>query len=195
MIFLSAGIPSPKPKEGREFFGKGNVPAIRESVMAFTRVCMEYHIPFCFGGQPAISPLVYEIAKNFGAEFASNVKIYQSAFFKGKTPKEVSYFKNIEWTKIVDDKDWRPNVASMREIMLGQKLQCAVFIGGMDGIIDEAKMFHRLHPDAEMISVPNTGGATSVLKDRTKLDFITLPNNYAYVSSFKKYLLKYKNNG
>lgn len=195
MIFLSAGIPSPKPSAGREFFGKGNVPAIRESVMAFTRVCMEYHIPFCFGGQPAISPLVYEIAKNFGDDFAENVKIYQSKYFEGNTPKEVSYFKNIEWTPIVDTANWLPNVIKMREIMLCQKLSCAVFIGGMDGIIDEAKMFHQLHVDAEMISVPNTGGATSVLIDRTKFDIMPLPNNYAYISSFKKYLLKYKNNG
>ncbi len=32
MIFLSAGIPNPTPIPGREFFGKGNVPAIREAV-------------------------------------------------------------------------------------------------------------------------------------------------------------------
>ena len=77
MIFLSAGIPNPTPIQGREFFGKGNVPAIREAVMAFTKVCMEYHIPICFGGHPAISPLVYEIAKNYGDDFSNHVLIYQ----------------------------------------------------------------------------------------------------------------------
>ena len=45
MIFLSAGIPNPTPIQGREFFGKGNVPAIREAVMAFTKVCMELGCP------------------------------------------------------------------------------------------------------------------------------------------------------
>ena len=75
MIFLSAGIPNPTPIQGREFFGQGNVPAIREAVMAFTKVCMEYHIPICFGGHPAISPLVYEIAKNYGDDFSNHVLI------------------------------------------------------------------------------------------------------------------------
>lgn len=37
MIFLSAGIPSQTQIPDREFFGKGNIPAIREAVMAFTK--------------------------------------------------------------------------------------------------------------------------------------------------------------
>lgn len=67
--------------------------------MAFTKVCMDYKLPFYFGGHPAISPLVYQIAKEYGGDFATNVKIYQSLWFYGQTPSEVNYYKNIVWTE------------------------------------------------------------------------------------------------
>lgn len=79
MIFLSASIPI----KGREYYGTANIPAIREAVMAFTKVCMDFKLPFYFGGHPAISPLVYQIAKEYGGDFATNVKIYQSMWFHG----------------------------------------------------------------------------------------------------------------
>ena len=99
MIFLSASIPT----KGREYYGTANIPAIREAVMAFTKVCMDYKLPFYFGGHPAISPLVYQIAKEYGGDFATNVKIYQSLWFYGQTPSEVSYYKNIVWTEKKED--------------------------------------------------------------------------------------------
>ena len=99
MIFLSASIPI----KGREYYGTANIPAIREAVMAFTKVCMDFKLPFYFGGHPAISPLVYQIAKEYGGDFATNVKIYQSMWFHGLTPPEVEYYQNIVWT---DKKVW-----------------------------------------------------------------------------------------
>lgn len=191
MIFLSAGIPNPTPIEGREFFGKGNVPAIREAVMAFTKVCMEYHIPLCFGGHPAISPLVYEIAKDYDNDFSQNVLIYQSEKFRGKTPKEVSYYNRIAWTSEAADIPRSVNV--MRDEMFKNQFSCGVFIGGMDGIIDEAKRFHDANPKADMIVIPNTGGAARVLAERTGYNYIVLPDTYAYVSEFKKILKREHN--
>lgn len=190
MIFLSAGIPSQTPIPGREFFGKGNIPAIREAVMAFTKVCMDYKIPICFGGHPAISPLVYEIAKDYGDQFSKNVLIYQSEWFKGKTPQEVSYYERLIWTH--KEKDIPSSVDRMRHEMFSNKFVCGVFIGGMDGIISEAKEFHESNPYADMIVVPNTGGAAQVLEERTKLTFQRVPDTFAYVAEFKKILEKYK---
>lgn len=59
---------------------------------------MDFKLPFYFGGHPAISPLVYQIAKEYGGDFATNVKIYQSMWFHGLTPPEVEYYQNIVWT-------------------------------------------------------------------------------------------------
>lgn len=193
MIFLSAGIPSQTPIPGREFFGKGNIPAIREAVMAFTKVCMDYKIPICFGGHQAISPLVYEIAKDYGDQFSKNVLIYQSEWFKGKTPQEVSYYDRLIWTH--KEKDIPSSVDRMRHEMFSNKFVCGIFIGGMDGIISEAKEFHESNPYADMIVVPNTGGAAQVLEERTKLTFQRVPDTFAYVAEFKKILEKYKGYG
>lgn len=49
-LFLSASIPT----QGREYYGSTNDAAITGAVMAFTRVCAEYSIPFYFGGHPAV---------------------------------------------------------------------------------------------------------------------------------------------
>ena len=190
MIFLSAGVPDSQPQQGREYFGKGNIPAIREAVMALTRVCMEYHIPICFGGHPAISPLVYSIAKDYDEEFAENVLIYQSEWFKEKTPKVVSYYKQIVWTP--KGSDVKSSVSVMRDKIFENDFDCGVFIGGMDGIIDEATRFHTQNPKSTMIAIPNTGGATSVLQSITKFQFTEFPDSYAYVAEFKKALEKYK---
>ena len=58
MIFLSASVPTPE----REFFGTENIFAIREAIIAFTTVCVQYGIRFYFGGHPAITPLVWDVA-------------------------------------------------------------------------------------------------------------------------------------
>lgn len=52
--------------------------------MAFTKVCMDYKLPFYFGGHPAISPLVYQIAKEYGGDFATNVKYINHCGFMVK---------------------------------------------------------------------------------------------------------------
>ena len=157
MIFLSASVPDPRRKN--EFSGCINVNAIREAIVAFTTVCVECNIPFYFGGHPAISPLVYSIAKNSVQD--PNIKIYQSEYFKGQTPPEVKYFKNIIWTK-KNELGLQQSVEDMRTQMFSEnpKTQCIVFIGGMKGIIDEAKMLKNDFPNALFIPLASTGGAT-----------------------------------
>ena len=39
----------------------------------------------------------------------------------------------------------------------------AIFIGGMEGIFDEAQRFHEAYPDKPMIPLEETGGATRLL--------------------------------
>ena len=93
MIFLSASIPTP----GREFYGTEDIVAIREAVMAFTFVCVENKIPFYFGGHPAITPIIWDVAKEYSPSYRELIKIYQSKWFEAQTPAEVDYFPNIVW--------------------------------------------------------------------------------------------------
>lgn len=184
MIFLSASIPIP----GREFYGTEDVVAIREAVMAFTKVCMEKQLPFYFGGHPAITPLIWEIARDYSkGDFRKLIRIYQSSFFIGKTPKEVSFFDNIIWTdrreKISD------SISLMRTQMFKEnETSTAVFIGGMKGIIDEYNMIKSIYSDVKVLPIATTGAASAQLCKDLGIDNPDLLDNYSYVSLFRKYL-------
>jgi len=184
MIFLSASI----PVLGREFHGTEDVIAIREAIMAFTKVCMDDKIPFYFGGHPAITPLVWEVAKDYAPnDFKEFIRIYQSAYFIDKTPKEVSFFENIVWT---DKKDDIPSsVTFMRNQMFSEnKTTVAVFIGGMKGVLDECDMIKEYNPDVKILPIATTGAASRELYKRLNINNPDLEDNYSYVSVFRRYL-------
>lgn len=184
MIFLSASI----PVLDREFYGTEDVIAIREAIMAFTKVCMEDKIPFYFGGHPAITPLVWEVAKDYAPnDFKELIRIYQSAYFIDKTPKEVSFFENIVWT---DKKDDIPtSVAFMRNQMFSEnKTTVAVFIGGMNGVTEEHDMIKEYYPEIKILPMATTGAASRELYQRLNMNNPDLEDNYSYVSVFRRYL-------
>lgn len=184
MIFLSASIPTP----GREFYGTEDVVAIREAVMAFTKVCMEKHLPFYFGGHPAITPLVWEVAKGYlRDEFKSLIRIYQSSWFLGKTPKEVEFFNNVVWTDVKDN--ILLSVEYMRNQMFREnETEMAVFIGGMGGIKEEHKLIKEYYPDVKILPIATTGAASESLYKDLGMNNPDLSDNYSYVSIFRKYL-------
>lgn len=189
MIFLSASVPDPKRSD--EYSQSGNVNAIRDAVVAFTTVCAEWKIPFYFGGHPAISPLVYSIASKYVQR--PDIRIYQSEYFRGKTPEEVNYFSNICWTKAIEG-NIQKSVEYMREQMFNDNKDTpiAVFVGGMKGIIDEANMIRCIIPNVQLVPLASTGGASFDLYKEigcTDEDYL---NNYAYLSLFAKLLKAYK---
>lgn len=184
MIFLSASIPTP----GREFYGTEDIVAIREAVMAFTKVCMEKRLPFYFGGHPAITPLVWEVAKDYlQDECKTLIRIYQSSWFLGKTPKEVEFFNNVVWTDLKED--ITSSVIFMRNQMFQEnETEIAVFIGGMGGIKDEYKKIKDYYPKVKILPIATTGAASESLYRELGMNNPDLSDNYSYVSIFRKYL-------
>lgn len=188
-IFLSASIPT----KGREFFDSANPLVIRDAIVAFTRVCLEYNIRFFFGGHPAITPLVYQIASNFkGGNVEVPISVYQSEWFRELAPKEVDYFKNIVWTPKQDTLE--DSVALMRNSMFEDNKQfcCAVFIGGMKGILDEAERIQANYPKVRLLPIAGTGAASKVLYNKLHLDNEILKQDVDFISVFRKILLEYK---
>lgn len=187
-IFLSAGIPS----EGREGFDTINRSATAGAVMAFTRVCAEYNIPFYFGGQPAITPLVWSVAKDFSKEERPLITIYQSLFFEGKTPREVDYFKNIVWTKKIEG-DLPASIKAMRNQMFSEnETVAAIFLGGSNGIRDEYKLLKDISPQTRMLPFASTGGVSKKMYESEKIDEKELTESFAYYQIFKDLLKGYK---
>lgn len=187
-IFLSASIPS----IGREYFEESNPLLIREAVVAFTRVCMEYNIEFYFGGHPAISPLVYQIAKNYLGDREAPIRIYQSAWFKDMTPEEIKYYGNIAWTPKCESLG--ASVQLMRSQMFEENKDtcCAVFIGGMNGIIDEAEIVTTILPKVKLLPIASTGCASATVYKKLGIHDVDMESNIVYLKAFRKLLKPFK---
>ncbi|WP_241754845.1 hypothetical protein [Cupriavidus basilensis] len=62
------------------------------------------------------------------------------------------------------DGDLSQSLKAMREAMMkSADFDAAVFIGGMEGILNEHAMFIELHPQAKRLPVAVTGGASRIL--------------------------------
>ncbi len=60
--------------------------------------------------------------------------------------------------------DREASLLAMRRAMLSRSdLEAGVFIGGMEGILAEHKLFQELHPSAKIFAVPSPGGAARQL--------------------------------
>lgn len=187
MIFLSTSVPTP----GREFFGTENIFAIREAIVSFTKVCVEYGLHFYFGGHPAITPLIWDVAIHNSHQTMPLIEIYQSKIFDD-IPKEVKDFKNIHLIDAVGGCREK-SVYEMRKRMFEENYtECAVFIGGMDGIIKEYEMLKELYPRAKYYAIASTGGAAKILYERIGEANPLLVGSYAYVSMFRELLYPFK---
>ena len=160
-LFLAAGVPD-QPERG-PYVEISDPVAIRDAVRALTGVALARGYTLVFGGHPAISPLVWQVADSLGK--AGRVVIYQSRRFEDKIRKEALYFDNLEWTKAQGDKD--QDLALMRRQMLASRpFAASVLIGGMDGVEREEKLFGQLQPRALIWPVASTGGAARLLYER-----------------------------
>lgn len=187
-IFLSAGIPTPD-KVG--FYGTTNDAAIAGAVMAFTRVCAEYNIPFYFGGQPTITPLVWSVAKDYNSYFERLLTIYQSRKWEDKTPKEVVYFRKIVWTQAGVDRD--SSLLTMRTKMFeDNETPLAVFIGGADGVVAEYEMLKKISPQTRIIAFDSVGGGSSLVFNMEGITDRFLKDNFAYYQIFRRLLKDYR---
>lgn len=184
-VFLSASVPDQGP-----FFRDSDPIAIREAILALVTIVVRER-DLVFGGHPAISPLVEHAARSLGA--LERVHIYQSRFFEDVIPDVAKEFPNLKWTDAVNGNK-SDSLEKMRREMIGSKSFCAaVFIGGMDGITEEFRIFSEIHPTAVILPVASTGGATKDLRmnhrvpqDRDSIFLLKDENRYQRV--FKKLL-------
>jgi len=153
-IFLSAGIPNKNLEHWQP-----DVLAIREAVLALVAVASPTR-ELVFGGHPAISPLVEHAARSLGT--VHHIFIYQSRFFEKIIPPEAMRFENFEFTPRLEDIP--QSLLLMRQTMLNSRqFRAGVFIGGMDGILDECTLFKKRWSNAQVFPIASTGGAARVL--------------------------------
>jgi len=188
-IFLSASVPL--PERDPQYIETADIIAIRDAVIALVTTVLPYH-RIIWGGHPSITPLINYVMSKLNLNIQDHVTLYQSRFFEKFFPEDNNKFNNVRLTEIVEN-DRGKSLLHMRTRMLSEsQFSAAVFIGGMEGIEEEFKMFRELHPHALLLPVASTGAATgivynSLLPDDYKNE--RLVKDYGYMSLFQKFLI------
>ncbi|MCC6866957.1 MAG: hypothetical protein IT280_12455 [Ignavibacteria bacterium] len=185
-IFLSASIPDEKRNE--IYFKTADVIAIRDSVRALATVVIPKS-RLIWGGHPAITPLIRYVMERMEYNIRDHVTLYQSNFFRDLFPDDNFSFEDVKIT--AENKDRGSSLNDMRyEMIVKNEYKAGIFIGGMEGVEDEFKLFREAHAEALILPVSSTGAAAKIIYDSLELKpDKRLVNDYAYMTLFK-HLLK-----
>lgn len=179
-IFLSASIPVP----GREYYGTANPLMIHAAVRAFLALVLgRRHL--VWGGHPSITPMVSAACDSLGLHYLDAVTLYQSRAFHKDFPKENDRFGNLVLT--AEGADREGSLMTLRKTMLSShEFDGAVFIGGMNGILDEHELFSQMHPTVPTIVVHKSGAAAADLAIKLGYDPSTDPMATDFTHMFIK---------
>ncbi len=184
-IFLSASIPL--PERHPKYYDTADIIAIRDAVIALVSVVLPHH-RLIWGGHPSITPLINYVMDKLDLNIQKHVKLYQSLWFEDKFLEDNNKFDNIVFTEKLDDNP--SSIRLMRERIFSEnEFAAAVFIGGMNGIEDEYKMFIEYHSNAIIIPLASTGAASKLLYENMIERNERFLNDYAFSSIFQEFLI------
>jgi hypothetical protein len=184
-IFLSASVPD--PKRAPKYAKTADTIAITAAVTALVYVTLGRRM-LVWGGHPAITPMIWVVAESMNIDYGKWVKLYQSRFFEDEFPEDNERFRNVAFTDAVKSDRFK-SLRFMRECMFQeQKFDAAVFIGGMEGIVEEFDLFTKFQPTARVLPIASTGGAAMDVADRLKGSSQDFRENLDYVSLFHRWL-------
>lgn len=162
-VFLSASFPSGKRGES---FTPYDASGIADAVSAFARAILGNNGQLLFGGHPTITSLVFMIARELRVQ--DSLLVFQSAWFRNQKLPEVDEIEReklgqLVWTPEAHTRDHSLRI--MRDGMIDSARVCAgaLFIGGMEGILDEYELVKMRAPDLPCIPVTGPGGAAARL--------------------------------
>jgi len=185
-IFLSASIPL--PERDPQYYETADLIAIRDCVIALATIAL----PKCrlvWGGHPSITPLIYYVLKKMDVNIKEHVILFQSRYFEKYFPNDNAKFNNLILTENLGEK--LSSLKLMRETMLESfEFKAGIFIGGMDGVEEEYKLFIKYQPEALILPIASTGAAAKKIYENCMKDLDEqFVKNYAYMSLFQNYLI------
>lgn len=192
-LFLSASIPFLKSAadldddagriaKNAEHTRTARPDRIRDAIVHLCDAAFSRGYQLVFGGHPAISPLVLDAARAQASNLARPdeaaypaVIVFQSLSFEAAIGEATRNFADwshglLVWTASMPASNGRSareaSLLHMRARMTAaQQLQAAIFIGGMDGVLDEAAVFRGAQPGRPCYALGSTGGAAEELLD------------------------------
>ncbi len=163
-VFLSASIPD--PKRHARYHSTADIMAIRECVRALATAVLP-RTRLVFGGHPAITPLIKLVAERLGQ--TDRIRVFQSAYFEKSFPDENRAFRNVVITAAIPG-DREASLREMREQMVAsERFSAGVFIGGMEGIVEEFSLFRLRQPGATLLPIASSGAAARIVFDSMPL--------------------------
>lgn len=185
-IFLSASIPL--PERDHIYYNTADIIAIRDSVIALASIVLPSY-RLIWGGHPSITPLICSVLQKLNMDIRAHMTLYQSKFFEENFPKDNNAFHNVIFTEAKENKD--DSLELMRTKMLSSReFSAGVFIGGMEGVEIEYKMFRENNPQALILPIASTGAAAKCIYDNFFQDENErLEKDYAYTSLFQTFLI------
>ena len=155
-LFLSASVPVEGRADGK-YLATADIIAIRDAVIALASVVLpRYHL--IWGGHPSITPLIANVLRHSSKEVNSSVTVYQSGYFVKEFPKENKDVEHVVVTESIGERASSLDLMR-RQMVIENDFAAAVFIGGMDGVEDEYKLFVESHPEAKVFPMASTGAA------------------------------------
>lgn len=178
-VFLSASVPLPGRDE--RFLRTCDVIAVREAIKGLVEVMVQQGT-LVFGGHPAITPMVALLMRSYGAEAKKRVVLYQSEYFAKRLPQENDEFIDLRLIP-AQSKSRKRSLDRMRRRMIEDtNFDAAVFIGGMEGVLEEYELFKKHHPNARLWPIASTGAAAReifVSEGRPQADLLLSEMTYA----------------
>lgn len=173
-VFLSSSIPDP----GR-WNTKYEPYEITDAVVAAVRAVLTATGRIVCAAHPTVAPLLLSVAGAFPLEERKRplVLIYQSSLFSEVLVSETRQMEErpglgeIRWTDAGPgdhvEGDRSRSLAIMRQAMLRESdPAAALFIGGMEGILQEFDLFREFYPGRPVYPVARPGGAAAQLVER-----------------------------
>lgn len=186
IVFLSASVPL--PGRNPKFFETADVVAIREAIKGLVLVLVERHGKLIFGGHPAITPLIELLFREANRSLQEHVKLFQSGYFFRDFPKENTAFGHYEIVDAVDN-DREASLLEMRRRMIAEKgITCGIFVGGMEGVLEEFQLLREMRPDIPAFPIASTGAAAAMLPLGDDDIGTALKNELTYPTLFRNLL-------
>lgn len=181
-IFLSASVPI--SDRDPEYFKTADVVAIKESIVGLAGAIFPMK-QLVFGGHPAITPLISELAAGYDS---AKVVVYQSEFFNRELLPELAECSNVKFVPAVKN-NREMSLAKMRDTMLrAHEFEAGVFIGGMEGVEEEYRLFRELHSNKPAYPIASTGAAALKLYQNNKSQKPELMTELQYLALFRRLL-------
>jgi hypothetical protein len=184
-IFLSASVPL--PERDAKYFETADVIAIRDSIRALiTAVLPSARI--VFGGHPAITPMIRMMLRNIGRSPKNHIALYQSRFFEAQFPTDNEAFEDVVLVDAAESLE--SSLLKLRRAMIGSHdFAAGIFIGGMDGVEHEYRLFREIHPNKPAYPIASTGAAAKLVFDQNCPDKRYLLTDLHYLSLFRRLLI------